>query len=69
MPCGCRQKAGPLPQSLLASAENTAPVTRRVAVYEVRKDGGVMLSTTSAVAARSEAKRLGASVHVTSRLA
>jgi hypothetical protein len=42
-------------------------VPRRVAVYEVVVDGEVTVSGTSPVAARSEAKRLGGSVRVTSR--
>jgi hypothetical protein len=68
MPCGCKGSPGPLPQSLTASSlAGTAPVTKRIAVYQVKKDGDTMLSTTSPIAARSEAKRIGGSVHVTSR--
>ena len=74
MGCGCSKRnreAGArsaLPQ--VDHTKSTAPTTRRVAVYEVKDTSGdVVLSTTSASAARSEAKRLGASVRVTSQMA
>jgi hypothetical protein len=70
MGCGCSKRskgaAKALPQTELRTAP--APTAKRVAVYEVKDSGGdVVLSTTSASAARSEAKRLGASVRVTSQ--
>lgn len=69
MGCGCgKGKAGsPLPQATIQTA--SAPTAARIAVYEVVKDGEVVLSTTTPSAARSEAKRVGGSVRVTSRQA
>lgn len=68
MPCGCQgKKSG---SSLPRVKQESAPAgrtTKRVAVYEVKVDGDVVLSTTSPVQARSEARRLGGSVRVTSR--
>ena len=72
MGCGCSKRkregeaARALPQTRLASSPG--PTAKRVAVYEVKDSSGdVVLSTSSASAARSEAKRLGASVRVTSQ--
>ncbi len=72
MGCGCSKRkresgaAKALPQTKLTSS--AGPIAKRVAVYEVTDSGGdVVLSTSSASAARSEAKRLGASVRVTSQ--
>lgn len=68
MACGCSGGGGgPLPQNNLAAGAGSGRSAVRVAVYQVSKDGKVVLSTTSPVAARQEAKRLGASVKVTSR--
>ena len=66
MPCGCQGgKAAKLPTMVAA---RTAPVTaKRVAVYEVVVDGSVVVTTASPSAARDEARRLGASIRVTSR--
>lgn len=67
MGCGCGKgkSGGPLPQTNHRTA--AAPTAARVAVYEVVKDGAVVLSTTTPSSARSEAKRVGGSVRVTSR--
>lgn len=66
MPCGCQGRtASVLPP---ARSAGTAPVeAARVAVYEIVVDGAVVESTTVASAARDEARRLGASIRVTSR--
>ena len=42
--------------------------TERVAVYEVQKDGTTLTTTSSPTAARSEARRVGGSVRVSSRV-
>lgn len=66
MGCGCKGRStSVLPENSVTAS--TAPITSRVAVYEVVKDGEVVLSTTSATAARAEATRLNASIRVTSR--
>lgn len=66
MPCGCR--GGPPAQLPQMTPARSAPVTAaRVAVYEVVVDGDVVVSTASPTAAREEARRLGASIRVTSR--
>jgi hypothetical protein len=72
MGCGCNKRgASAVPRAanqLEASAP--APTVRRVAVYEVYKQGEEpVLTTTNATAARQEARRLGASVRVSSRAA
>jgi hypothetical protein len=65
MACGCSKRGKPavLPQVNQPSGR----VTTQVAVYEVRKGDEVILSTTNPTAAREEARRLGASLRVTSR--
>jgi hypothetical protein len=68
MGCGCNKgrAAAPLPQKTHA-ARVGGSTTSRIAVYEVMKNGVVKTSTTSSTAARSEARRIGGSVRVTSR--
>jgi hypothetical protein len=68
MPCGCRggAKSGPLPQARTASV-TPGRTAKRVAVYEVVVSGAVQLTTGSPTQARSEARRLGGSVRVSSR--
>lgn len=50
-----------------AATAPTAGPSGRIAVYEVVSGGEVVTSTTSATAARQEAKRVGGSLRVTSR--
>lgn len=47
--------------------DGSEPGQGRVAVYEVVKEGRVKLRTSSPIAARQEAKLLGATVGVTSQ--
>jgi hypothetical protein len=63
--CGCGGRQSKTAKAALGEAPE--PTAQRVAVYEVYSDDTVMLSTTSASAARTEAKRLNASVRVKSR--
>lgn len=68
MGCGCKKNVKPSHLPAAAEAPGVpAPTAARVAVYEVVKDGSVVLSTTNPVAARQESSRSGASLRVTSR--
>lgn len=68
MPCGCNKRrnvGGAMPGNEPAPPEPRR--TARQAVYRVMKDGEEVIATTSAKTARDEAKKIGASVKVTSR--
>ena len=68
MGCGCRGKSGGnkvLPQVNHAGVAPTS--VKRVAVYNVVKNNETVLTTTNPTAARTEARRLGGSVKVSSR--
>lgn len=67
MGCGCNKgrSAAPLPQKTHKVGGNK---TTRVATYEVIKDGSVVTTTSSPTSARSEARRVGGSVRVSSRV-
>jgi hypothetical protein len=67
MPCGCNKGRTPAVLPPAAAQQQAPRTTTRVAVYEVVKDGDVVLSTTRPTAARQEASRLGASIRVSSR--
>lgn len=68
MPCGCAGKNQSLPKNgEVAQARSEPRRSARVAVYEVVKDGSTIVSTTSPSAARSESKRIGGSIRVSSR--
>lgn len=69
MGCGCNKTVKVTQQASVSALRGTDPPAgaARVAVYEVVLDGEVVTRTTSPTAARSEAKRLHASIRVTSR--
>lgn len=68
MPCNCGKNALPRAQAASAAPRREGVRTAaRVAVYQVVVDGEVKVATSSPTAAREEARRLGASIRVTSR--